>query len=198
MSRASRADASRHREEVVAAAARLLRERGSAAMSIPEVMSAAGLTHGGFYKQFTSKEELTGLAATAAFDELLAMLARVTADSVNTPEARARLLGEYLTAAHRDAPGTGCPATGLAADAARVPAGSPLRRSYTGGVKKTLQELAEIEGQPGSKDEDETRRRAIFDLASMVGALTLARATADHPLSEEILTVVRQALTSRS
>jgi TetR/AcrR family transcriptional repressor of nem operon len=196
MSRASRADASKHRSQVVTAAARLLRERGSAAMSIPEVMSAAGLTHGGFYKQFASKQELTGLAAEAAFGELLAVLARVNADSAAAPQARARFLGEYLTAGHRDDPGTGCPNAGLASDATRVPAGSPLRRAYTAGVSKTLEALAETEGRPG-RGKDETRSRAIFDLAAMVGALTLARATAGDPLSDEILSVVHQALTSQ-
>ena len=196
MSRASRAEASEHRSQVVTAAARLLRDRGSAAMSIPEVMAAAGLTHGGFYKQFASKEELTGLAADAAFGELLALLARVSADSADAPQARARFLGEYLTAAHRDDPGNGCPNTGLASDAARVPAGSLLRSAYTAGVSKTVEALAETEGRPG-RGKDETRSRAIFDLAAMVGALTLARATAGDPLSDEILRVVHEALTAK-
>jgi TetR/AcrR family transcriptional repressor of nem operon len=196
MSRASRAEASEHRSQVVTAAARLLRDRGSAAMSIPEVMAAAGLTHGGFYKQFASKEELTGLAADAAFGELLALLARVSADSADAPQARARFLGEYLTAAHRDDPGNGCPNTGLASDAARVPAGSLLRSAYTAGVSKTVEALAETEDGPG-RGKDETRSRAIFDLAAMVGALTLARATAGDPLSDEILSVVHEALTAK-
>jgi TetR/AcrR family transcriptional repressor of nem operon len=197
MSRASRADASKHRSQVVTEASRLLRERGTAAMSIPEVMSAAGLTHGGFYKQFSSKEELTGLAATAAFGELLDLLATLTAESADAPSARARFIGEYLTAGHRDAPGTGCPSAGLASDAARVSASSPLRRSYTAGVSKMLAAIEETESGQG-RGQDEVRRRAIFDLAAMVGALTLARATGGDPLSDEILSVVRAALSVQS
>lgn len=194
MGRASRVDAARHREEVVAAAARLLRERGSAATSVQDVMGAAGLTHGGFYKHFGSKEELAGVAATTAFDGIAAQLNRIADDAHSLPEARDTLFQEYLTAEHRDSPGEGCANAGLATDAARTPVDGPLHRSYTAGVRRTLEglELPEEERRRGGP---EARRRAIFDLAAMVGALTLARATAGDPLSDEILATVRAELT---
>jgi TetR/AcrR family transcriptional repressor of nem operon len=192
MSRSSRADAEKHRAEVVSAAARLFRERGIAPVGIPELMSAAGLTHGAFYRQFASKDELTGIAANAAFDEHLAMLARINARNASKSDARAELLDEYFDAAHRDAPGTGCANTGLAADSARAPADGPLRASYTRGAKKMLEQLADLDDPALPREERESR--AIFTLAAMVGAMTMARATAGDPLSDSFLSTVHERL----
>lgn len=195
MGRTSRAEAARHREEVVAATSRLLRERGAAGMSVQDLMGAAGLTHGGFYKHFSSKDELLGIAATTAFGELLALLDQLSADLPDRSEARTALLRHYLSPEHRDAPGTGCANTALAADAARSPADSPLRASYAVGVQETIRRLTDIEDAAG-EDAPEARRMALVDLATMVGALMLARATAQTPLSDEILHTAQQALST--
>ncbi|MET8371759.1 TetR/AcrR family transcriptional regulator [Micromonospora profundi] len=195
MGRTSRAEAARHREEVVAATSKLLRERGAAGMSVQDLMGAAGLTHGGFYKHFSSKDELLGIAATTAFGELLALLDRLSDDLPDRAEARSALLRHYLSAEHRDTPGTGCATTALAADAARASAGSPLRVSYATGVQETLKRLTGIEDASG-RGATEARQRAIVDLATMVGALMLARATGQTPLSEEILQTAREALSA--
>jgi TetR/AcrR family transcriptional regulator, transcriptional repressor for nem operon len=196
MSRASQADAAKHREEVVTATSKLLRERGTAGVSVQEVMSAAGLTHGGFYKHFSSKDELVGIAAESAFGEVLDVISRISADFPASAEAGSQLLDEYLSAEHRDDPGAGCANTGLASDSARARADSTLRKSYTSGVEATLDGLAGVVAVEGD-DADATRGRAIEHLATMVGALTLARATKGNPLSQEILDVVRQSLTQR-
>jgi TetR/AcrR family transcriptional repressor of nem operon len=195
MSRASQADAARHRDEVVAATSRLLRERGAAGMSVQEAMSAAGLTHGGFYKHFGSKDELVGIAAEAAFGEVLDVITRVRTEFPANVEAGPKLLDEYLSADHRDDPGAGCANTGLASDSARASADSTLRQSYINGVQATVEGLGGL--LRSEEDEDAVRRRAIEHLATMVGALTLARATKGDALSDEILDVVRQALTDR-
>ncbi|MFF5179954.1 TetR/AcrR family transcriptional regulator [Micromonospora sp. NPDC000316] len=195
MARTSRAEAARHREDVVAATSRLLRERGATGMSVQDLMGAAGLTHGGFYKHFSSKDELLGIAATTAFGELLALLAQLSDDLPDRSEARSALLRDYLSAEHRDTPGTGCANTALAADAARASADSPLRTSYAEGVQETLKRLTDLESAPDRSDEA-ARQRAVVDLATMVGALTLARATGQTPLSEEILYTVLDALST--
>jgi TetR/AcrR family transcriptional repressor of nem operon len=195
MSKASQADAAIHREEVVAAASRLLRERGAAGISVSDVMSAAGLTHGGFYKHFSSKDELVGIAASEAFDGLLSLMDRLRSDIPDRATAKGAMLDDYLSAEHRDNPGDGCANTGLASDAARASAESPLRRSYRAGVEKTLAQLTGYEAD--AADPAEARRQAIGDLATMVGALTLARATAGDALSDEILEVVREQLEAR-
>ncbi|MFG1652583.1 TetR/AcrR family transcriptional regulator [Micromonospora sp. NPDC049275] len=195
MGRTSRAEAARHREEVVAVTSRLLRERGAAGMSVQDLMGAAGLTHGGFYKHFSSKDELLGIAATTAFGELLALLDQFSDDLPDRSEARSALLRHYLSPEHRDTPGTGCANTALAADAARASADSPLRTSYAMGLQETVKRMTDLAEAPG-RDGTEARRRALVDLATMVGALTLARATGQTPLSEEILQTAREALSS--
>ncbi|MEO3816700.1 TetR/AcrR family transcriptional regulator [Plantactinospora sp. B24E8] len=194
MGRASRADAAKHRAEVVVATSKLLRERGATAMTVQELMAAAGLTHGGFYKHFGSKEELVGIAATAAFDEIMALLVELAEEADDPSTAQADLARRYLSTEHRDSPGIGCANTALATDAARSPADSPLRTSYAAGLQTTLERLTAYQETPGRTPE-QARRRAIVDFATMVGALTLARATSQTPLSEEILEVVREAIT---
>ncbi len=185
MGRVSRAEAARHREEIVQSTAKLLRERGSAGISVQDAMTAAGLTHGGFYRHFASKNELMGIAAGAAFEGMLAHLAELAAN----PEGRTELVQDYLSTRHRDDPGTGCPNAALAGDAALTE--GPLREAYADGLEKTLVAMADLE------PDEEARRRAVVDLATMVGAISLARAAGKSPLSEEILETVREALSGR-
>jgi TetR/AcrR family transcriptional repressor of nem operon len=172
---------------VVAATSRLLRERGAAETSVQEAMSAAGLTHGGFYKHFGSKSELIALAAGSAFGDIEDTVDRISTDSPDAPTARKRVLDDYLTIEHRDAPGTGCANTALAADASRTddPA---LRAAYVDGLRRTLARLESIEPGP------EAHMRAVADLVVLVGGLTLARATAGDPISEEVLAIARGLL----
>ncbi len=195
MGRASRADAAKHREDMVHATARLLRERGPAGVSVQDLMLAVGLTHGGFYKHFRSKDELVGVATEAAFGEILSLLTRVGEDDSDRSRARSALIRTYLSAEHRDASGTGCANTALAVDTARAAADSPLRRSYLAGLENTLDQLAKLEPEPEpGGGPAEPYRRAIVDLATLVGALTLARAARGTPLSDQILRVVHEAL----
>ncbi|MGP4014394.1 TetR/AcrR family transcriptional regulator [Saccharopolyspora sp. 5N708] len=175
------------------ATAKLIRERGSTGTSVQELMSSVGLTHGGFYKHFKSKDELLGLAVTAAFGELASQLTQISEDFPDRAQAWRELLGGYLSTEHRDDSGAGCASTALACDAARAPAGSPLRTSYLTGVGHAIALIAEFQEAPG-QTEDDAHRRAIVGFATMVGALTLARATGRTPLSDTILQVVHDAL----
>lgn len=187
MGRSSRADAAKHREEVVAATSKLLRGQGST-VSVQDVMATAGMTHGGFYKHFGSKDELLGIATTAAFDELTARMTKILADAPDRSAAREALVATYLSPDHRDNPNTGCATTALAADAARAAESSPLRESYVDGLAKVLAILAEYE------DDEDAHRQAILDFSIMVGALTLARAAGRTALSDDILKTVRASL----
>lgn len=189
--RASRAEAAQHREQIVTATAQLLRERGSAGISVQDVMGAAGLSHGGFYKHFASKDELLGLATEVAFQSVQAQLDGLT----EREDGWDLLVGDYLSARHRDAPGTGCANTALAGEAALANTDAPLRKAYEAGLKRMLESLATLEGLP--EDQEEARRRAVVDLATLVGALSLARATGKTPLSQEILKTVRDELKVR-
>ncbi|WP_127505655.1 TetR/AcrR family transcriptional regulator [Actinoplanes solisilvae] len=186
MSRNSKTVAERNRAEVITNAARLIRRDGTG-VPLSDLMAAAGLTKGGFYKQFGSKDELVGLAATDAFSEILALMGRLRDEAADTADAREALLTEYLSTMHRDDPGSGCANAALATDAARAGDGSPLREAYRTGITTTLTKLE-------SYYDDDRRRNAINTLAAMVGAISLARATAGTPLSDEILETVRQTL----
>ncbi|WP_439145218.1 TetR/AcrR family transcriptional regulator [Streptantibioticus silvisoli] len=131
----SRAQAEENRQQVVAAASHLFREQGAHNVSVADLMKAAGLTHGGFYKQFASKDALQAEATEAGFSELGGSLAEFDARHPGDPgAARAELIAHYLSTAHRDDPGAGCPTAGFASDMARSAPG-PARSRYAQGVR---------------------------------------------------------------
>ncbi|MEU6745490.1 TetR family transcriptional regulator [Spirillospora sp. NPDC046719] len=182
MGRVSRTQAQENRRRVVETASRLLREQGTA-VSVADLMKAAGLTHGGFYKQFASKEALVGEATAHAFEDLARQHAETRARHEADPaELREAVVDAYLSAAHRDAPATGCPVAALATDMAREPGNAEAHRIYAEGAAAFAAFL-------GTDDEDGLTR-----LCTMIGALTLARATKNTALSDQILAAARNSL----
>ncbi|MET7452125.1 TetR/AcrR family transcriptional regulator [Streptomyces sp. NPDC005574] len=183
MGRVSQAQARENRERVVRTASRLFREQGTQ-VGVAELMKASGLTHGGFYKQFASKEALIDEATALAFGELNeSRTAAVESGSDERAAAQRALVDTYLSVQHRDNPAEGCPVAGLAQDMARDSGSREAHRVYAEGVGDFAEWLA-------TEDQD-----GIARLCTMVGALVLSRATRDTPLSEEILTAARTALT---
>ncbi|MFD3538975.1 TetR/AcrR family transcriptional regulator [Streptomyces sp. NPDC058662] len=184
MGRVSQAQAQDNRRRVVETASRLFREQGTD-VSVADLMKASGLTHGGFYKQFASKEALIDEATAHAFGEL----AQHHKDGLDQyagqrDAAQRALIDAYLSTEHRDSAADGCPAAALATDMARDGGDSEARRVYTEGVRDFAEWLA-------TEDQD-----GITRLCTMLGALVLSRATKGSPLSEEILTTAREALTA--
>jgi TetR/AcrR family transcriptional repressor of nem operon len=112
--RVSNEEKERSRERILAAAGRLFRERGIEGASVGDIMGAAGMTHGGFYRHFASKEDLLAAALAKAF----AAFARPLSEAPSGETAQA-FRARYLSQAHRAAPGEGCPAAALGADVAR-------------------------------------------------------------------------------
>src|SRR5689334_21760654 len=110
MSRVSQAQARENRRRVVETATRLFRDSGVAQVSVADVMAGAGLTHGGFYKQFTSKDALAVEALRQGLAEVGERLAKI--GEPGDQESRARFLDHYLSPDHRDSPGDGCPIAG--------------------------------------------------------------------------------------
>jgi TetR/AcrR family transcriptional repressor of nem operon len=161
----------------------MFREKGTA-VSLADVMKAAGLTHGGFYKQFASKEELIDEAAAHAFDKPAAYSAVALEQDAEDDEAdRRTLIADYLSVWHRDHAGVGCPVSGFAADLGREPdQAARAHHVYANGVRNLAARLA-------TGDDD-----GIAQLCTMVGALALARATRGDSLSEELLLAARKAL----
>ena len=173
--RVTQAKAAESRDRIVAAAARLFRERGIDGVGIDAIMEAAGLTHGGFYRHFRSKDDLAAEAVGL-------VLPRGTAPADDLAGYAAR----YLSVAHRDDPGRGCVMAALGCDAARGGAG--VRRRFAQLVSAQVARFVPWFGGP---DRPDARTRAIAGLSAMVGALVLARAVDDPALSEEILAAVR-------
>ncbi|HTK62505.1 MAG TPA: TetR/AcrR family transcriptional regulator [Pseudonocardia sp.] len=191
MPRSSRVDTARHHEELIEAASRLFRERGLESVSVPDVMGEVGLTRGGFYKHFESKEALVATAIDAAYDAQLETLGRFAAEHPDDPAAaRTAFLDFYLSPEHRDDPGGGCP-TVLANAIAQCDAGSAPREAFTAGVRKIL--TAYGAGEIGA-DPDERQTEILGEMATLVGALMMARATVGDPMSDAILTAARRRL----
>ncbi|MGW2331295.1 TetR/AcrR family transcriptional regulator [Streptomyces sp. NPDC001700] len=190
MGRVSQAQAEENRRRVVDTASRLFREQGTH-LSVADLMKAAGLTHGGFYKQFASKDALIGEATAHAFEGLTRQRDDGLEQYGGQREAAQRaLIDAYLSTEHRDSPADGCPAAALAADMAREPEDREARRVYTEGVGDFAEWLA-TEDTEDTEGEDGLTR-----LCTMLGALVLARATKGSPLSDQILTAAREALTA--
>lgn len=183
----SREQAERNRDAVLTVAARMIREQGIDGASIAQVMREAGLTHGGFYGQFESKDGLVVEACQRAFDRSSERRSRLIAQ--HPERAYATVVETYLTTSHRDRPGHGC---AIAALATEIPKCSEtVRRAFGGGIETLLESLESI--APG-RTPAARRQRALLTLAAMVGALILARATSDGALSDELLVSVARAL----
>lgn len=176
----SRAEAAQNRERIIEVAARLFRERGFDGIGVAELMKSAGLTHGGFYGHFASKEDLMARACARALEGSLDALHQ--AGKRGGGNALSAVASAYLSPAHRDRPGEGCALAALGAEAARH--GSPVRGAFTQGVRSLVDMLTRL--LPG-KSKRAKRERALAIFASMVGALVLARAVDDAELSEEVL-----------
>ncbi|MFJ2683469.1 TetR/AcrR family transcriptional regulator [Pseudomonas sp. NPDC087342] len=192
MPRVSRKQAELNREIIVEAATRLFRERGLHGISVVDVMGAAGLTHGGFYGHFESKEALAQEACSRAFSQSLERWKQRIDDSSDPLSARESIIAPYLSVANRDNPGESCPVTAFAGDMCHETAESGLHQTYTQGLEALLQMLTPL---MGADQPDANRQRALVDYSLMVGALTLARATRGDTLSDEILDATRAFLT---
>lgn len=186
MPRVSRKQAELNREIIVEAATHLFRERGLHGISLSDVMAAAGLTHGGFYGHFASKEALATEACQKAFEQSnLGWQEKISA-SDDVPSAREAILRPYFSTAHRDNPGDGCPISAFTPDMCHEPANTALQRSFIEGVEQSLEVFEQLQ--------DESRQAMLADYAMMIGALVLARATRGNGLSEEFLDAARNTL----
>ncbi|KAF7961993.1 TetR family transcriptional regulator [Cupriavidus sp. UYMU48A] len=190
--RASREQADKNREAIEQASSRLFRERGLNGVSVAELMAGAGLTHGGFYGHFASKDALAAQACRRAFEESTVRWERRIDRAAGDRQAMlANLVGPYLTQAHCANPGQGCAAVALASDVAREPADKPIRLAYLDGIKAMVEDMETTV----ASDSAETRHsEALVRMAMLVGAVTLARAIEGDAMSDRILNAVRDRL----
>ncbi|MDB5805312.1 MAG: putative TetR family transcriptional regulator [Betaproteobacteria bacterium] len=176
----SREQCAENRERILAAASSLFREKGFDGVGIADIMSAAGLTHGGFYRHFASKDDLAAQTCKLAMDGTADKWSRLLQDDQQAPLPA--LLAHYLSQRHRDDASRGCMFASLGADAARQQSG--VRSAFTGGLNALLELLGRTVHGPSRQAR---RRKAIATMSEMVGAVILARAVDDPALSNEIL-----------
>jgi TetR/AcrR family transcriptional regulator, transcriptional repressor for nem operon len=178
--RVSREKAAENRERIVETASRMFREDGFGGVGVDAIMNGAGLTHGGFYGHFGSKDDLAAEAVTRALDRGMERQRRFA----NLDD----LVSDYLSERHRDDRANGCAVVALGADIARQ--GEGVRRGLTAYVRAQLDRYARLFRD---RTVASRRKRAITTLAGMIGALILARAVDDPTLSDEILAAARNA-----
>jgi TetR/AcrR family transcriptional repressor of nem operon len=176
--RVSREKAAENRERIVETAARLFQENGFDGIGVDAIMKAAGLTHGGFYGHFASKDDLAVEAVTLALQRGIAWLGRFS--DVDD------FVADYLSERHRADLANGCALAALGGDMVRQ--GDGVRRGLTAHLRAQLDRFTGLfKDAPAAR----RRKRAIATLAGIVGALTLARAVDDAALSKEILATAR-------
>jgi TetR/AcrR family transcriptional regulator, transcriptional repressor for nem operon len=189
--RVSREQADKNREHVIDVASRLFRERGFEGIGVADLMKEAGLTHGGFYGQFKSKEDLKVQASRRALSRNKDRWAKVIAETPS--EKLAALARFYLSDAHRDRRGEGCALAALGGDAPRY--GPELQAAFKDGIEGYLEFL---DGIMSASSGEERRDKTIAALSTMVGALVLSRAVGDEALSQKILSAAADEIAAKS
>ena len=169
-----------------------IREKGAHGIGVADLMKDAGLTHGGFYAHFNSREALVIEAFAYAMDRSTERW-RKLAETIPPEKRMATIVETYLTPLHRDDPGHGCAVTALGAEIARE---SPkTRKAFAAKLEQMVDMLAE---QIPDVPRKAARKQALATLSSMVGALMLARIAGTGELSDEILGAGRDAALGRA
>jgi len=192
--RVSRQQKELNRERIVAAAGQGFRARGIDGVGIDELMKTAGMTHGGFYNHFSSKEDLATEVLNQGFTASLDIVdAVIAAHPLSSRAALNALIDSYLSADHRDHPETGCASSALAADAGRH--GRQAQQEYLRGLQGYLAAFTDLlrisaKQKDVKLDPRRAREQAIALFSQLVGAQLIARAIAqaDPDLSDEVLT----------
>ena len=183
----SQAQKEKTHKRIVAIASTRFRKMGLAGFGITDSMKGAGLTVGGFYKHFDSRDELVAEALSAAFG--VWQRQKEAAESSGQPLSFEKLIDDYVSDVHRKNPGAGCAFSVLAPEIARS---DKRTRALTSEQVKADLEL--IAGLLPGRDKRAARSRAILTFSALVGAMSLARAVSDEALSREILKTVADLL----
>jgi TetR/AcrR family transcriptional repressor of nem operon len=171
------------RERIVQGAGALFRSHGIDAVGVDAIMHAAGLTHGGFYAHFASKEALVAEVSAALLARSAARWERISQEA-DRATALARIVEGYLDPAHVAAAESGCVLTSLGPEMARR---TESRAAITESIRRMADALARC--LPGRR-----RQRALAALAGMVGAVVLARLSDDPELADEFLAAARKSV----
>jgi TetR/AcrR family transcriptional repressor of nem operon len=186
--RKSRAEAARTRERIVSGASAMFREQGLADVGVASLMADAGLTHGGFYAHFESREALVAEALRFALVQSAQRIYLGELGSGDKP-GYSRLIRKYLSKGHRDDPRNGCVLASLGAEVARQD--SESRSVFSRGFDELVTLLANLSP---ARTRNARRAHVLTVISALAGALTLARAVNDVDVSDEILVSVRKTL----
>lgn len=181
----------RTREKVVHETAAAIREHGPDRIGIASLMAKAGLTHGGFYAHFKSKDELVAEAISYIFDDRYAVFQK-SMEGVEPAQGLAAYVDRYLTVRHRDQPQKGCPLPSLSADLARMP--TAARKRFEDGTRRLTDSIADALRAMKRPHPDAL---AASVLSEMVGAMAIARAVSNNERSEQILEATRDSIKAR-
>lgn len=185
--RKSRQETAQTRQRIVEAASVEFRQKGIDGAGLADLMSAAGLTHGGFYKHFESKDQVIEESVSLAIQSLV--------DSAEAaapgPQGRKKIVADYLAANHRDDPGAGCPFVALGSELTR--SAPNVREAATQGFAKLVEAMA---ARYDNLTPALARKKALVTLSTMIGAAMMARIVTDPKLSQSILLEARKHLTS--
>lgn len=188
----SQADKAKNHQRVLEVAAARFREAGVDGIGVADLMKDAGLTHGGFYRHFGSREELVAAAVEQALADGGQAVAAIADSKLDRKTLLAALIDSYLSLAHRDTLASSCAVTTLAGDVAR--SNERARAAYTRQVEIYL----EVLGKLIAADKHKPRRaRSMAALATLVGAVSMARAVNDDKVSREILKSAADELKAR-
>jgi len=179
------------RKKVVRAAAEAVRAKGPDGVGVAEIMAEAGLTHGGFYAHFKSKEALVAAAVEEAFAQSRRRFARVT-EAMTPEQALGTFVDAYVSIEHRDNPRRGCPISALSNDLPRQ--GPAVQAAFDAGVAALI---ARLEGWLPEPDLVARRSLATSLMAEMAGAVALSRAVSDPALAKQILEASRSRIRAR-
>lgn len=187
----SREQFAENRERILDVASTLFREKGFDGIGIADIMKAAGMTHGGFYRHFESKDDLIDQASQKALARGASYWDHTIGDDDSAHTALTRLLQMYLSEAHRDARGKGCSIAALSADAARQ--SGTIRKTFEHGMELLVDKLTAL---MSGRTRAVRRRKALASFSQMMGALVLSRAVDDPALSKEILSAAMVELSA--
>jgi TetR/AcrR family transcriptional repressor of nem operon len=185
--RVSRIQAEENRRTVINVASRLFREHGFDGIGLKDVMEAAGLTQGAFYKQFESKEDLAAQASRRALES--ASHRWSAAAAANPQDPLGAVIAFYLSTGHREEKMDGCPIVALGSDAARQ--GVDVKASFEAGIREYLKLLG---SWIGDADGEGSSGKAMAFLSTMVGAVVLSRAVNDEQLSKQLLQAAAESV----
>jgi TetR/AcrR family transcriptional repressor of nem operon len=186
--RKSKVETAETRKRIVEVAARAFRDNGIHATGLVDVMSKAGLSHGGFYRHFGSKDQLVAEACEAGLTTMIGELEAV-AHASDCKDSFGAIVEAYVSAEHRDAPAGGCPLAGMGSELAR--ADEQTRAAASHGFDELVEMLAK---RVGRRPQEAARSEAVFALAAMIGAITMSRIVTDPDASLAVLQNVKHHL----